>query len=124
MNRILVTVLTLLLAGCATTAGYEKLLDSWVGAEEVDLVRSWGPPQRAYETGGRKFLAYSERRNVHYPGRPPAYITTVVGNTAYSNPIGGSPAMNVRSTCITTFELQGTKVVAWSWKGDDCKAKE
>jgi hypothetical protein len=113
-----------LLAACATTAGYEKILNSWVGMQELDLVRSWGPPAQTYETGGRKFIVYTSRRNVYMPGVAPSYQTTVVGNTAYTNQIGGSPAMNIGMSCATTFELDGTRIISWSYKGNDCKAKE
>ena len=124
MFRYSVIIILIALSGCATTAGYEKLLNSWVGAQEVDLIRSWGPPVQAYEAGGRKFVAYSSRRNVYLPGTAPTYRTNVVGNTAYTTAVGGSPAMNVDMSCMTTFELEGSRVVSWSYKGNDCKAKE
>lgn len=124
MHRYLLIALAAVLASCATTAGYEKVLKSWVGAQEIDLVRSWGPPIQFYEAGGRKFIVYSSRRNVYLPGSAPSYQTTVIGNTAYTNAVGGSPAMNISKSCTTTFELDGSKVVSWTYKGNDCKAKE
>jgi len=123
VHRCLLIVLANVLASCATTAGYEKLLSSWVGAQEIDLVRSWGPPIQSYETGGRKFIVYSSSRTVYLPGSAPSYQTTVIGNTAYTNAVGGSPPMNIGKSCTTTFELDGSKVVSWSYKGNDCKAK-
>ena len=38
----------LLLIGCATSANYQKILDTWIGASESSLVSTWGPPQNAY----------------------------------------------------------------------------
>ena len=76
MFRYLFIFIVITLSACATTAGYEKVLNSWVGAQEIDLVRRWGPPVQSYETGGRKFIVYSSRRNVyltleiHYPKHP------------------------------------------------------
>lgn len=32
----------ILLTGCAVRANYENVLNSWVGATEMDLVRKWG----------------------------------------------------------------------------------
>lgn len=32
----------ILLAGCTVRANYENILNSWVGATEMDLVRKWG----------------------------------------------------------------------------------
>lgn len=124
MQRFLLITFAAVLASCATTAGYEKLLNSWVGAQEIDLVRSWGPPIQSYETGGRKFIVYSSSRNVYLPGTAPSYQTTYIGNRAYTNAVGGSPAMNTDKSCTTTFELDSSKVVSWSYKGNDCKAKE
>ena len=124
MFRYLVLASSAVLSACATTAGYERILNSWVGVQEIDLVRTWGPPIQAYETGGRKFIVYESRRNVFIPGTAPTYQTNVVGNTAYTTAVGGSPAMNIGRSCVTTFELDGAKVVSWTYKGNDCKAKE
>jgi hypothetical protein len=124
MCRYLLAVTTVLLAACATTEGFEKILDSWVGAQEIDLVRSWGPPVRSYEAGGRKFIAYESHHNEYVPGVAPTYKTTVIGNSVRTKPVGGSPAMNIAKSCTTTFELEGSKVVSWTHKGNDCKAVE
>lgn len=124
MFRYLAIFAVFALSGCATTAGYEKVLNSWVGAQEIDLVRSWGPPVQVYEAAGRKFTVYSAKRNVYLPGTSPTYQTNVIGNTAYTTAVGGSPAMNIGMSCMTTFELEGSRVVSWTYKGNDCKAKE
>lgn len=124
MHRLLLITLAAALASCATTAGYEKFLNSWVGTQEIDLVRSWGPPTQSYDTGGRKFIVYSSSRNVYLPGTAPSYQTTYIGNTAYTKAVGGTSAMHIGKTCTTTFELDSSTVVSWSHKGNDCKAKE
>jgi hypothetical protein len=82
MRQTIVAAGLCLLAGCATTANYEKILQSWVGASELELVRKWGTPQRVYETGGTKFLTYASSRNIYIPGTAPQYQTTYIGNTA------------------------------------------
>jgi hypothetical protein len=117
-------------AGCATTAttattaNYEKILNSWTGSSELDLVRKWGPPQRVYEVGGRKFLEYADERSIFIPGTAPTYRTSVVGNTAYTNRVGGSPSRSVDMSCRTTFELMNEKVQSWRYEGNACKATE
>ncbi len=123
MLRCLFIVIVLATVGCATTANYDKILDSYVGMEEINLVRNWGVPAQSYEVGGRKFLTYTSYRNVRVPGVAPTYQTSVVGNTAYTNAVGGSSAMNIDKSCATTFEIDGSRVVSWSHKGNDCKAK-
>jgi hypothetical protein len=124
MRKSLLIVIALTLVSCATTAGYEKILNSLMGADELRLVRSWGPPQQTYESQGRKFLTYSSSRNVYVEGTPPSYKTTVVGNTTYTTTVGGTPGYNVNKQCTTTFELENGKIVFWRWEGNDCKARE
>jgi len=123
-KAITLTVILIVLAGCAVRANYENVLNSWVGATEIDLVRKWGVPQQFYETGGRKFLVYSSSRNMILPGSPPSYTQTVVGNTIYKNRVGGIPDQYIELNCKTTFELENEKVVSWRWQGNDCTAPE
>jgi hypothetical protein len=130
MRRHLLLCLTLaavaLACGCATAtvAGYERMLDAWVGTDEVELLRAWGAPDRSYEAGGRRFIAYTTRRNVHYPGTTATTHVTVVDGTAHAVTVGGAPGWSEERACSTTFELDGGKVVAWSHRGDDCRARE
>lgn len=123
MRKIPLGILMLALGGCATTAKYEKVLNSWIGADELSLVRKWGPPQQTYESGGRKFLTYVSGRNVYVPGTAPSYTTTVIGNTVYTNPVGGSPGYSVQKQCNTTFEVENGKILSWRWQGNDCRSK-
>ena len=122
MRKIIQLILLAILSGCATTQNYELVLSSWVGRDEIELIRGWGPPRQTYESAGSKFLVYFSSRNVFLPGTSPTVTTTLVGNTAYTNSIGGSPNMNVGMTCQTTFESVHSRIVSWSWKGNDCKA--
>jgi hypothetical protein len=117
-------VMSLIIPSCATTAGYKKVVSSWVGHSEIELIRSWGAPQQAYESGRTKFLVYSSSRNVYLPGSAPTYTTTVIGNTAYTNASGGTPDQNLNFSCQTTFEVSNGEIVSWSFRGNDCKAKE
>lgn len=121
-NTLALTVILFALVGCATTANYEKILNSWIGYTELELIRKWGPPQQSYEAGGIKFLVYSSSRNVHIPGATPSYTTTVIGNTVYTNQVGGTPDQNIGLNCQTTFEISGERVVSWRWQGNDCTA--
>lgn len=124
MKRLLFSVsAAVILSACATTENYEKILSAWVGAEEIDLVRQWGAPNRTYEAGGSKFLTYASRQNVYLPGAAPTYQTTIVGKTAYTTQVGGTPGYVIGVACITTFEVKDSRVVAWQWRGDDCRAR-
>ena len=63
MKRIILLAI-LLTTGCATTANYEKILQTWVGSPVDSLVRSRGPPQSQYElSDGGKVIEYSSSRS-------------------------------------------------------------
>ena len=116
--------LALSLSSCATTEGYERILKSFVGQSEQTLVRSWGAPDGVYESGGTKFLTYRRSAQVMIPGMPPTYQTTYIGNTAYTQPVGGTSPFMVNKNCTTTFEVKGEVVNSWRWEGNACKATE
>lgn len=116
MNRCLLITIPVVVASCATAAGYEQVLSSWAGAQEVELVRSWGPPAQSYGVNGRKFIVYESRRNLQLLGTATSYTNT--------GAIGGGPAMDIAMSCTTTFGLDGSKVISWSSKGNDCNAKK
>ena len=122
-RTILAVVASALLAGCATTAKYEAMLNTWVGHSEDELIRRWGPPDRVYETSSSKYLQFSRSASGYVPGTPPSYQTTIVGNTAYTNAVGGSPGFAYTNWCNTIFELQSGVVRSWRWEGNACKAK-
>lgn len=103
MKKLIMFICASFLSGCATTGAYEKKLDVFNGASELDLIRAWGAPQQSYETGERKFLLYSSSRNVIVP-------------TAHG-PLGNT------FSCKTTFEIDKGIVVGSSWSGNDCRSR-
>ena len=42
--------LAVALAACTTTANYQKLMDSLVGADVNEVLRAWGPPTQTVTT--------------------------------------------------------------------------
>lgn len=123
LRTIAVFILVFALAGCATEAGYQRVLNSWMGSSDVSLIQAWGPPQQSYETSGHTFLVYTTNGNAYFPGTQPTYQTTFVGNTAYTNSYGGSPGFNVSYSCSTTFEVVQGQIVNWRYKGNNCVAE-
>ena len=137
-------VLSLVLSGCATTANYEKILNSWVGSNVDNLVMRWGPPGNSYPlSNGGRVLEYSNQRNVQIGG----YTTTVpqttynsgtanvygTGGSAYGTYSGTSttyvqkttPVQNIAMQCVTRFTVNAQGVIMnWAWQGNDCKAME
>lgn len=120
--RVLVCAVSVLVAGCATTQKFEALLNGWVGSSELDLVRKLGPPQNSHELGGSRFLTYNRSRSIYLPGQAPSYTTTLVGNTAYTNQVGGYAGSTLSMSCTVTFEVRDERVRGWRWEGNDCKA--
>lgn len=117
---ITIVVIAALQLGCATEAGYKDLLRSWQGQPELELVRSWGPPQSVYENGGTRFLTYDRRSQIFIPGTNPTYQTTMIGNMAYTTPVGGSPSYNIPVSCRTTFEIVNERITNASFQGNHC----
>lgn len=137
MRRIiLITLVAVVSAGCATTAGYEKILNSWVGSSESNLISSWGPPQSTYvlDDGG-KVLSYDNKRNIQIGG-----YATITPITTYNNgTINGdlnanfnststtyvptrTPVQSISMVCITRFAVRNGVVQTWAWQGNDCRA--
>jgi len=135
--RILVLAF-LFLTACATTAGYEKILSSWVGQSSDHLISSWGPPASVSPlSDGGKVLEYSRQRNIQIGG----YATTTPVTTQSNGMVTGdvnaqytgtsttyvpttTPVQNIAMSCVTRFTVnaQGT-ITNWSWQGNDCKAR-
>ena len=71
----------LAVTSCATTANYEKILQSWVGNSEDHLVESWGPPQRSYAlSDGGEVIEYVRQASQTMGG-----YTQYVPMTTYNN---------------------------------------
>lgn len=113
MKNILKCLLTglalLLLAACATKGNYAKLIDSWVGATELELVRIWGAPEQTYETDGRKFIVYTINEHSSSKIRQTGDALTP-----------SASIKTIRLHCETTFELSGGIIQSWNKKGNAC----
>lgn len=123
MKRVLISLMfCLVVSGCATEAKYGELLDTWMGSSESQLIAQWGVPSSVYESGGVKYLTYRNSASGFVPGTPASYQSTVVGNTVYTNRIGGSPGFMINRWCDTTFTIRDGTIIHWSWKGNGCRA--
>ena len=107
--------------GCATESNYKKIVDTWLGLREVELIRNWGAPQQTYESGGSRFLVYSSGGSVYLPGSQ-NYTTNFIGNTAYTTGYS-SPGFNIPVNCTTTFEVLGGIVTSYNFRGNNCVSK-
>ena len=123
MKIISAIMLALVMAGCATTEQFETNLNSLVGQPETVLISQWGPPQNFYETGGVKFLSWSNQRNIPIAGTAPTYNRSCVGTNCTTISYGGSPGYNLNMHCTVVMTVQNGKVTNWRYQGNDCKAR-
>lgn len=133
MRRLLVLIASLaVIAGCATTANYERILNSWTGASADDLVRSWGPPTGTFRmANGNQLYVYDRRSSSTYT--TPVYVTPGqttgywVGNTFYATTtpaqVTGGQTYNRNYACRTQFEIEPAgRIVHWRYQGNNCVA--
>ena len=115
MRRVALLVLTGLMAGCADQlAARQAYLSGFVGQSEGAVVQQMGVPSRSYETGGVKYLAYSEHRIDIVPTFP-SYSPFFTGWYG-----GGFPPQVIELQCETTFEVAEGTVKAFTLRGNAC----
>jgi hypothetical protein len=133
-------LLSILLAGCATTSGYEAM---WVGDSADHLVSVWGPPQQEYrQSAGGRVLEYQRSGQVVLPG-----VTTYQPQTTYTsgtisavgstgNYVNGSyggttttfvPHISaptvISKQCVTRFTADPSgRITSWAWQGNACRS--
>lgn len=117
MKKLLYGMMLLVITACTS---YQETLDSWVGASEKELVRSFGAPKNIYELDGSRFLQFENSGQYFVPPTPVSYQTQIVNNVAYTTSYGGSPGYVRDLHCSTTFEVIDSKVVSWSYRGTGC----
>ncbi len=116
--RIAVLALLLLTAACTTGVDRRTFLNTLIGAPETEVVRQMGVPSRTYETGGHKYLAYSEQRADYIAGGP-----FLFGAGFYYGPRFGYaafPPQVIERVCETTFDIAEGRVLTWALRGNAC----
>ena len=140
---ILAAVICASISGCASTENYEKILQSWIGADADRLVSAWGPPDSVYElSGGGKVLQWVNRRTVTTGGHTTYQPVTTYnsGTTSAYGSYGGSaygmysgtsttyvptttPVRMYNMRCATRFTVSEYNIIqSWTWEGNSCKA--
>jgi hypothetical protein len=144
MKRVGATILLVMtLSGCATTEGYQAVLQTWVGDSTDHLVSVWGIPQQEYrQDGGGKVLQYERSGQIVLPGTTTYQAQTTYNNgslsavTANGNTVNGSydgtsttyvphtSAPTVIATqCVTRFTADAAgRITNWAWQGNSCRA--
>lgn len=121
--RFYILSIIFLLAGCATTAKYERMLDSWIGAPERELIYAWGVPIRSYSVDANlKFLTFRDERTLYVPGYSTS-STNVYGNSMMTTTYGDN-GTTLGLTCETTFGIRYGLVVSYRYEGNNCVTNE
>ncbi len=126
--RLLVLVTFLVLtSGCATSAKYGEVLNSWTGSNINELTNSWGYPSSSFQApNGNTVYVYSEGSSITMPT---TYQTNAnaygYGNSAYgsatTNVYGGQ---TINYWCKTYFEVNQSKIIVhWRTEGNRCVSK-
>ena len=91
------------MSSCATAGGYEKVLNSWMGADVSRLIESWGPPTSTYALpDGRTMYTWESHGGA---------VAVPVGNMAVAVP----------RTCKTTFTVDESRaILSWRYEGNMC----
>ena len=145
MSAKFVTILVAAaLASCATTAGYESMLQTWVGSSTDQLVSRWGPPQSSYRlSNDGSVLEYTRSGTVVIPGITTTQAVTSYqsgsvsttgsygGDTTYGAYNGTSttyvphttPSTVIAQSCTTRFTTDAAGTITnWAWEGNACRA--
>lgn len=145
MTRIANTLaLSLALSACATTSGYEAVLQTWVGDSSDHLISSWGVPQQQYHlASGGAVLQYERSGQIVLPG-----MTTYQAQTTYTNGSVSATSSNgnyvngsydgsattyvphtsdptvIAQNCVTRFTADPSgRITNWTWQGNACRSK-
>lgn len=132
------------LVGCATTQGYEAILNSWVGDSTDHLVSVWGIPQKQYnQDSGGKVLEYERSGQIVIPGTTsykPVATTYTNGSVDLYGQNGSSATGSydgtsttyaketsaptvIQQACVTRFTADASgRITNWAWQGNACLA--
>lgn len=140
-NSTILMLVAVLLGGCATSANYQKHMNTWVGADADRLLSKWGQPTNTIQlSNGGKVLEYVKQRQHQTGGKTTKVPETTYQDGTVSGPnnsrgtYSGSstkyvekttPVVTHTTTCITRFTVNAQgKITNASWEGGDCVAKE
>jgi hypothetical protein len=118
MRTLLASLIALpMLVACTVGPDRRVVLNTLVGQPETEAIRQLGVPDRSFDSGGRRFLAFVDRRvesfgGVGFVGR---YGTRYGGFTG----IDAGPNIYER-VCETTLEVVDGRVATYALRGNAC----
>ena len=133
--RFVCVTIAVFCVGCATTAGYEKVLNTWVGNSTDHLVSAWGIPTKQYRLhDGSVVMEYTRSSTGVWLGLThdepvTTYSNGTINGNAYSQtsttyvPVT-DPDEVLHYDCLTRFTANSAGVITrWAWQGNNCVAK-
>ncbi|ASL39225.1 MULTISPECIES: hypothetical protein [Acetobacter] len=133
-KRFILLLGALALTGCQVPSKKERRqLDSMIGKQTTDVVRTFGVPTRQFVAGNHTFLAYINQQTDYtmpmsgwgwdggwggWGGYGPGW--GMGGWDGGWGGMGGGMGTAYTYTCQTTFELVNGIVTAWTMRGDGC----
>lgn len=139
-------LLMLMLAACATTVGYEKKMNEWIGRPADDLYAKLGTPSSLSPLGdGGKVIQYDRTRVVELTREHTELVPekrverqsesdgkTVFGPTSNYSKSSETvetaktvPAKTYTRSCSTRYRVNAEGIIqSVSWEGNDCRARE
>lgn len=100
-----VFLLAMVLSGCATTAGYEKMLETYRNHPVWQLEEQWGKPSKILEDGTYRYV----------------YLYGSSGMGYYS-PDYNAVMVNTRQNyCLTDFMVKAGIITGWRYEGNRCR---
>lgn len=117
-------IICLFVSSCATTEGYQRLLNETIGMTEDELIMKMGVPDKTHDTKTMRVLEYRYNSTDYIPNYQQQ--TTNYSNL-YGRNIGSSSqwvdnGYYVNSSCTTTFYLKKGRVINYRFNGDACRA--
>ena len=113
-----------LLAACLLTActnglaEHQAELNRLIGHPESEVVQLFGVPSRTFDSGGVKYLAYTDKREDFLPGAPP--FPYPYGPPFYGWYGPGIAPRIVTLICETTFAISDGIVRSVVLRGNAC----
>lgn len=99
IKKLFVVLSLIIVSGCATSEGYNRILNTWLNSDKQNLIETWGVPTSTYKL------------NEHVE-----YISYLKTSISYING-------NIYNwKCETTFTIKDNKVTSWKYNGNSCEA--
>lgn len=60
LKKIFVVFSIFIVSGCATSEGYNRILNTWLNSDKQNLIETWGVPTSTYKMDDHiEYLSYS-----------------------------------------------------------------